>query len=196
MQVCCPVCSAEFPIEAGLVEGDAKRLAAVLADLEPVVARALIGYLRLFKPPKTALRVARAVKLAREVVDLIDAGEVSRDERTGMRRSAAPAMWAAGMEQMAQKRESLTLPLDGHNYLRVVVFALAEQQAARAEARAEEAKRTGQHRRTAPGGHTEAETARDREIAFVRQIHSYGQIDDAERDRQLATIASKYQGGT
>lgn len=143
MQVCCPCCNTEFPIEAGFAEADGKRLAAVLAALEPTVGRALIGYLRLFKPPKTALRMARAVKFASEVTALISTGDVCRDERGGVRRQAIPALWAQGMEQMAAQRDRLTLPLDGHGYLRAVVFGLADQADAVVERTREEHLRRG-----------------------------------------------------
>lgn len=191
MQLCCPVCSTEFPIEAGLIDGDGKRLAAMLAELDPAVGRALIGYLRLFKPPKTALRSARAVKLAREVADLITAGDVSRDERTGVRRPATPGLWAAGMEQMAAQRDRLSLPLESHGYLRAVVFGLADQADARAEQQREEQARRG-GARPAPSG--PSETPLQRQLVWIEQQLGYGAFSPEEAEAKRAEARAKYGG--
>lgn len=185
MQVCCPVCATDFPIEAGMIEGDAKRLGALLAGLEPTLGRALVGYLRLFKPTKQGLRLARAVKLANEVALLVATGEVCRDERAGVRRPASPAMWAAGMEQMLTQRERLSLPLDNHNYLRSVVFALADRADAAQERSLEEARRGGQRRqRPAENQATPLEKA----LEWVEHQLRLGMIspEQAEADRQDA----------
>lgn len=189
MQLCCPVCSTEFPLEAGLIEGDGKRLAAVLAELEPAVGRALIGYLRLFKPPKTALRSVRAVKLAREVADLVAAGDVSRDERTGVRRPASAGLWAAGMEQMAQQRDRLSLPLESHGYLRAVVFGLADQADARAEQQREEQARRGAGR---PERKAPSETPLERELNFIAHQLGVGWITAEEAEAKRAEARAKH----
>lgn len=137
--VTCPCCSFEFPLEAGLVEADGKRLAAVVGEMEPVLARAALSYLRLFKPAKQrALRLPRAVKLLREVAALVATGSVSRDDRSGQRYPATPALWAAGIDQMLASADQLSLPMEGHNYLRKVVYTLAETAAADQEAAREQ----------------------------------------------------------
>jgi len=96
MHVVCPCCNSDFPIEAGLIEIDGKRLATVMAELDPSVGRALIGYLRLFKPAKSALRMSRAAKIARDVADLVAAGDVCRDERGSVRCPACVNAGAVG----------------------------------------------------------------------------------------------------
>ena len=141
----CPCCGAEFPWEAGLVEIDAKRLGAVLGDMEPTLARAAMSYLRLFKPPKSALRLPRAAKLLQELVDLVKPGTVCRDERMGVRRPAAATHWIAGIEQMLAQADRLTLPLSSHGYLRQVVYALADAEDSAAERRREDDRRNGRH---------------------------------------------------
>lgn len=145
IQLTCPCCGTAFPWEAGLVEADAKRLGAVLADMEPALARAAMSYLRLFKPPKTALRLPRAVKLLQEVAALVSDGTVCRDERSGVRRPAPPAIWIAGIDQMLHQADRLTLPLTGHGYLRQVAFGLADEADAAAERQREADKRAGRH---------------------------------------------------
>ena len=67
MLATCPHCAFQAEIEAFFTDDDGKRLAAVMIDIPPECGRAVLAYLRLFKPPKTGLRAARAVKLAREV---------------------------------------------------------------------------------------------------------------------------------
>lgn len=192
MNLCCPVCSTEFPVEAGWAEADGKRLGAVLAGFEPAVGRAAIGYLRLFKPAKTALRIAKATRLLEELAALIASGRVCRDERGGVERPAKPAHWAAGMEQMVERRATLGLPLDSHNYLRAVVFGLADAADAAAERAREDAAR---NRPASPAPTTSAAVSPDTEsplqkqLAWIAQQLHYGLIDPAEADRQRAAVA-------
>jgi hypothetical protein len=145
MHITCPTCHDRFPIAAGFLEDDGKRLAALLADMEPVLGRAVIGYLRLFKPAKQGLRTARAVKLVQSLDELVREGTVCKDERGGVRRPATPAMWAEGIEQMLTDHARLSLPLGGHNYLRTVVFGIANQADAAVEQARERHRREGRH---------------------------------------------------
>jgi hypothetical protein len=189
MQLCCPVCATEFPLEAGVADIDAKRLAAALAELEPSLARALFGYLRLHKPAKTALRTARALKLLREVLDLVEAGEVRRDHQV---KPATATMWAAGMEHMAATRDKLRLPLSGHGYLAEVVAGLAEQALADAEKRAEEDRRRGPSRRASqPGASDPVADAQ----AYAHQMVRYGSMS-AEQAEQYIERARQRAGGS
>ena len=147
MQVTCPDCGSEFPIAAGFLDAEGKRLAALFGELEPVVARAAVLYLRLFAPPKQRLRLARAVRIVEQLVSLVAEGQVAADERTGVRRAATPAMWAQGMDRMLADeslvRACRASPMANHNYLRKVVFGLADDADAAAEREREEQVRRG-----------------------------------------------------
>lgn len=189
LRVTCPSCGTDFPVEAGLVEGDAKRLGAVLAGMDPLLGRTTLQYLHLFKPPKTSLRVSRAVKIVAELADLADAGSVCRDERTGTRRPASPAVWAAGIEQMLAQRDRLTLPLANHNYLRHVVYALADTVDATAEKQREKDLRQGRHPHTAGTGVSPprpVESRLTRELAYIDDMHRYGKLNATERTLAIA----------
>lgn len=186
MRVTCPCCDVDFPVEAGFVEADGKRLAALLAEFEPTLGRAVLAYLRLFKPPKTALRTARAVRLVQELDALVRAGTVCRDERTGVRRPATPAMWAAGIEQMLQNRATLALPLDGHNYLRAVVFGLADAADAQVERAREADTRAGRHRGAGISPATPPEDRLRNTLAWLHQQLDYGAISQDDYDRRVA----------
>lgn len=191
IRMTCPCCGTQFPWEAGLQEDDAKRLAAVLADMEPALARAAMLYLRFFKPPKTALRMTRATKILRELAALFAARTVCADERTNIRRPAPPAVWVAGIEQMLQQADSLTLPLEGHGYLRKVVYTLADKADATAERRHEQDLRAGR-RSTPRGGTVAAESKLQNELAYLTQMLKYGQIEQAEYERSAAAARAQH----
>lgn len=197
MQATCPHCAFQGEIEAFFVEAEGKRLAAIVAELPPELARAVLAYLRLFKPAKTALRTARAVKLAREVADLVKAGTVCKDERGGVRRPAPPAVWAAGIEQMLAQRDRLSLPLETHGYLRAVVFGLADQADAAAERTREASARVGRRDATAPtrSDATPGETPLERDLNFIAQSVAYGGMTPEKAEEERARIRAKYGVG-
>lgn len=146
----CPSCGYHGEMEAFLIEPDAKRAVARAATLDAGVGRALPAYLRLFVVGKRGLRLSRAVSLIDGLAELVDAGTVCTDERVGVRRPATAAMWAAGMEQLLAKPPS-GLPLTNHNYLRKIVFTIADDADAAAERQREaDIKAAGKQRASAP----------------------------------------------
>jgi hypothetical protein len=194
MLATCPDCGAHGHLSAFFAEADGKRLAAQLADMEPALGRAVIGYLGLFKPVKTALRMPKAIKLVDELRRLVAAGDVCADERGGVRRMATPAMWAEGIEQMLAQRATLTLPLANHNYLRKVVFGLADSADAAAERRKEAEAKVGKHLR-GPSGN--APIAREEKLAdalrYIRQQFDYGAYEtEADHQAAIADARRKY----
>lgn len=190
MHVTCPCCFETFPIIAGFIDADGKRLAALLAGMDSTLGRAVVGYLRLFKPGKRGLRAVRAVKLVAELNALVETGDVCRDERGGVRRAATPALWAQGIEQMLQQSDKLTLPLANHHYLRAIVYGLADAADAQAERERESALRQGV--RPTPAKAAPVEDKLTSELRFIEQLHSYQTIDDAERDRRVADAREKF----
>lgn len=192
MRATCPDCGTQGHVASFFAEDDGKRLAAVMAGFPPDLGRATIAYLGLFKPVKTALRMARAVKLATELEALATTGSVCRDERNGVRRPCTPATWAAGIEQMLGQRATLSLPLDSHNYLRAVVFGLADKADAAAERQAEEQLRVGRSPAAASTS-TPSETPLQRQLAWIAQQLSYGQFTEDEAEAERAKARKKYR---
>lgn len=82
MQLQCPCCGEQFPVEAGFADTDGKRLAALFAGLDPKLGRAILNYLRLFSPAKRGLRMTRAIKLVEELLNLVNTGTVQKDARS------------------------------------------------------------------------------------------------------------------
>lgn len=188
MRVTCPCCDAEFPIESAFADDDGKRLAAALVALDAELARATLRYLRLFKPAKSALRSARAARLVQELADLVSPGTVCRDERGGVRRPAPPALWTAGIEQMLANRAALTVPLDGHNYLRAVVFGLADRADAKAEQQQEQSRRAPSRTASGPSPMRPIEDPLQATLKWLASQRHLGVIDDATYAARVAEL--------
>lgn len=197
MRATCPSCGADGHLSAFMAEPDAKRFAALLAAMPPDLGRATIDYLGLFKPAKTALRLPRATKLVEELRTLVDAGTVTNDERGGVRRPATPSQWAAGIEQMLAQRASLVLPLKGHNYLRAIVFGLADQADAAAERQREADARVGKHLRSNSdkAASKREETPLERQLAWIAQMLELDAFTPEEATAERAKAHQMYGGG-
>ena len=197
MLASCPSCAFQGEIEAFFAEGEGKRLAAIMAELPPECGRSMMAYLRLFKPPKTGLRPARWIKLSSQVLALVQAGSVCRDERSGVRRAATPQLWAEGMEIMLAQRDSLTLPLETHGYLRAVVFGLADKADAAIERKREMDARAGNHL-AQPSGKSDAvvgESPLQRQLKWIEQMEGVGGFTSEEAEAERQKAHAKYGGG-
>lgn len=173
------------------MEPEAKRAIARVAALEPAIGKVIGQYLRLFGAGKRGLQLRRAVKLIDDLVALVEAGDVCRDERVGVRRPATPAMWAAGIEQM------LAAPLSGglenHNYLRKVVFGLADNADAQAERQREQNAREGRRvsRSETAIAHDPIATAQ----SWVKQQMEFAGMTQVEADAYMAKVREKHGRG-
>lgn len=187
----CPACSYRGDLEGFLVEVEARRAIASVAALDPAVGRVLPAYLRLFSSGKRGIQLRRAVKLIDELVVLIEAGDVCRDERVGVRRPATPAMWAAAAEQMCANPPSG--PLKNHRYLMSIVFGLADQADAQAERAREQNARTG---RRVSGAETRVvDDPVTIALSWTRQQMELGGMTQEEADAYVAKIRGKARNG-
>lgn len=191
MKGTCPDCGVQGHLATFFAEDDGKRLAAVMAGMTPELGRATIAYLGLFKPAKTALRLARAAKLAAELAELASTGTVCRDERSGVRRPCSQSTWAAGIEQMLTQRGALTLPLENHNYLRAVVFGIADKADAAAERQKEEQLRVGK-RPAGPSPKSQPESRLDNRLAWIRQQVAMDQMTEEDAKAEVAKAREQY----
>ncbi len=193
MRGTCPGCGEQSHITSFFVEDDGKRMAACVAKMEPALGRAVIGYLSLFKPVKTALRLARGAKIADEIAALVADGTVCKDERNGVRRAASPALWAAGIEMMLVQRGTLTLPLENHNYLRSVVFSLADKADAAVEKQREKDKQHGKH--LAQAANLTASELLENALIEINQQLAYEFLTPEQAEAKRAEAHAKYGAG-
>ncbi len=139
MRLICPACGAAISLEACLLDDEARRALAVILALPPEVAPLIVRYLALFRGPsaKRGLAWGKVNRLVAELADLIKAGEVVWQH--GSARQATPAMWAEAIQTVLDRvtESKLELPLANHNYLRTVVYGIANHADAQAETKRE-----------------------------------------------------------
>lgn len=191
MKIVCPCCQTSFPVEAGLLDADGKKLGMALAGAEPSLGRAIIQYLSLHKPAKTALRMAKSAKVAEEVVALATAPEIRRN---GLGRPNAVRYWVGAIEQMVDNRAKLRLPLSGHGYLIEVAFGLSDKQDAARERQAEADARAGKHLGGGSGNavQTPKETPLERQLNWIARMVELGQFTDAKAEEERAKARAKF----
>ena len=113
----CPCCHAQFSVEA-IIQDEADR---ELLGLKSTLPPATFSYLALFRSEKRALSWERALKLAREVVEIGD-GKAG----TGDRGPEIGALNEAMMETVEALRGKGKGPLKNHNYLKRVMESRIE----------------------------------------------------------------------
>jgi len=140
VKLTCPACGAVASAETWAAEVAAR--AALPGDMADVV----LAYLALFRPAKNGLSWSRARKVLATLDEIIRRGHISVDRKPA--RPCPPAIWAEGLLAVRERFEAgaLTTPLKNHNYLRAVVYDLAERADAKNETEREHQRRAGIHR--------------------------------------------------
>ncbi|WP_051299251.1 hypothetical protein [Marinobacterium litorale] len=105
----CPICHSRIHLDA-LVQDDAGReLLALLSNLDRAAGRSLVSYMTLFRSKSRDLASDRALRIAKETLDLAPIDRL------------VPALITV-VEQMQVKQDVGGFkPLSNHNYLRKVV---------------------------------------------------------------------------
>lgn len=125
MILVCPSCAATHSAEAWIADAAIRETVAAAVRLPKPVQEQLWPYLALFRPPKRALSWARARRLVGELAELAAAGRVSWEKEAD--RPCTPELWARGMGEMVGRKGGFKAHFTGHNYLRKIVWDLADQ---------------------------------------------------------------------
>lgn len=116
----------------------------VLSGMPDGMGQHVLRYLGLFRKPGAprGLPWPKALRLSTELADMVRAGDISW--KSGLCRSATPAMWMEGMLEIMDRAQAgkLTLPLESHGYLRSIVYGLADKVEAESERQIEEQRRS------------------------------------------------------
>lgn len=111
----CPVCHSHIQLEALIQDDAGSELLGLLSGLGRPLARPLVTYLGLFRPAKSNLSNARALRLAQEVLALGD-----RDTLTA-------ALNSTNQSLHEKRLNGQVKPLKNHNYLRQVMGSVAPE---------------------------------------------------------------------
>lgn len=116
-------------MESFLVDDDAKRAVVAVGKLPGDLPRLCWAYLGLFRKPASTrvLTWERVGRIVAELADLVAEKDMSwKGQRVVPSR---PDYWAQGIQAMldSDAMGKLERPLDGHNYLRAVVYGIAEK---------------------------------------------------------------------
>lgn len=124
-------------------EHSRQALAMLIAAGMPL-GKALLQYLRLFKPPKRQLAMGRVSTLLEPLLADLQRAAIERNGRTW----AAPReAWSAAIDKLLEARDAgkLTLPLKSHGYLYEVIAGQADKTEAQAERDTDAQRRSRTH---------------------------------------------------
>ena len=113
----CPICHSHIQLEALIQDDAGSELLGLLAGLGRPLARPLVQYLGLFRPAKSDLSNARALKLAQETIAL------------GDRDTVTAALYDTVKSLHEKRLKGQVTPLKNHNYLRQVIGTIAPEKA-------------------------------------------------------------------
>ena len=135
----CPGCGLRADLDVFAIQADANRALAAALDLPPSLGSRVLGYLRLFSPPKKTLALAKSGRLLTELAEAVRSASVSR---SGIIHAAPLPLWIAALDTVLAKPPEI-LPLTSHGYLFQVAWNLAEKAAAAQERQQESRLRRG-----------------------------------------------------
>jgi hypothetical protein len=178
MKATCPHCGTYGTLEAFLVDADAKAAVTAVGKLPGDMPRLCWAYLGLFRKPGSArvLTWERVGRIVAELAELVAEPEMSwKGQRVVPSR---PEHWAQGVQAMLDRDAAgkLERPLDGHNYLRAVVYEIAEKAWHQDNVRRE----TAAKHRDAPRRHCEGHPRSNPENARIATGRSVPRNDGVE----------------
>lgn len=147
MILICPSCGATHSAEAWENDVHIRKSLQAACGLPAEVSRVLLPYLSLFRPAQRALSWSRSLKIINELAAMVALGHIQVQGKAA--RHCPPRIWAQAMEQMAA-RSDLQRPMKNHNYLRQIVYQLADQADARSEAQQRRSEVDGSQRVSRP----------------------------------------------
>lgn len=135
MRLTCPACAATGSIEFFLMDASARSAVMAAFKLPAPLAKQVMAYISLFRPPKRSLTWDRVEKLLNELMEPINSAQLTRN---GLTVSAPVDYWKEALGQMLMKRDKLTLPLKTHGYLFEIILNMANKAAGTREIKKEQ----------------------------------------------------------
>jgi hypothetical protein len=129
MKATCPHCGTYGPLEIFLTADDAKSVQLAVASLPGELPRLTWSYLGLWRKPGSSrvLTWERAGRIVAELAELVAEPEIQW--KGGRLVPSRPEFWVQAIKLLLDRdaQGKLDRPLEAHNYLRAVVYELAEK---------------------------------------------------------------------
>ena len=141
MRLVCPSCGAMHSAEAWRNDPIARDCLGHAAGLPGPVSDQILWYLALFRPSsKRGLQWGRTLRLLVDFEKQVGTGYIHQAHKVD--RPACPEIWAQAMTRMIDFPPG-NLPVKNHNYLRAIVYDLANEADRAMETARNAAERTG-----------------------------------------------------
>lgn len=141
MKLVCPSCGAAAAADAWSNDAEARQALRIVAELPESVSRRAIAYLGLFRPLSgRGLKWSTALRHLAELDRLVHEAHVQVEHMPA--RPNNSIFWAQAMDQMIEVPPK-RLPVTGHNYLRKVVYDIADDADRQAEQKRNAAEASG-----------------------------------------------------
>ena len=123
MKTICPACGAVSSLDALLTDAEARGFLEVFVKVHQDIQPASIRYLALFRPRGRALQWRKASRLLEELMEEVRKGHIQTGASPA--RPAPVSVWALAFQRIIDAPPG-SLPLQNHNYLKKIVYDIAD----------------------------------------------------------------------
>lgn len=142
MLVICPECRCRFSFPARGEDTDQLEYARAYRQIPKGCGRLTERYIGMFRPEQKSLHWSRAAKLTKEVAEMISTGHIQWKNKPA--RPCPPDVWQKALTRLTD-RPPANLPLGNHNYLKTILYELADKTDAKKEYHKNAIERRGQN---------------------------------------------------
>jgi hypothetical protein len=150
MKTICPACGAVASLDALLTDAEGREFVALIPKVPQEIQPVFLRYLALFRPKGRALQWRKASRLLTDLLAEVGKGHIQAG--TCPARPAPVSVWAAAVQRIIDT-PPVSLPLQNHNYLKKIVWDIADVSDREREKQQNAMERT--HAYTAPRPETE-----------------------------------------
>ncbi|MDP8171525.1 hypothetical protein QJU96_09555 [Pasteurella skyensis] len=124
MKTKCPACGSINSLDSLIGNEQASQAIYAALTINGELGQALIGYLGLFRPEKSALTFERVATILNQLLPDVQAQEIKRD---GVVYPAPVSVWVSALREMLKQRHCLKLPMKSHGYLYEIIAQHSQQ---------------------------------------------------------------------
>lgn len=123
MKTICPACGAVASLESLLTDADARGFVDLFSKVPQGFQAVAIRYLALFRPKGRALQWRKASRLIESLLAEVEKGHIQTGSSPA--RPAPVGIWTSAVQRIIDTPPA-SLPLQNHNYLKKIVWDIAD----------------------------------------------------------------------